>query len=80
MKRIKFACLEQTIHFQLKEDIAGHTMAAAAVKEELVQYKTQLDRKHVKYKIIEENVQSDDSIILKIKRQYNEYDCGNYLD
>lgn len=80
MKRIKFACLEQTIHFQLKEDIIGHEAAAAAVKDELKQYKAQLNHKNVKYRIFEEKTLPDDSIILKIKRQYNNYDCGDYLN
>ncbi|MGE4485101.1 MAG: hypothetical protein AB7C97_08330 [Oscillospiraceae bacterium] len=79
MKRIKAACLEQIIHFQLKEDLAGHEAAARAVKEELAMYKAQLERKHTKYKVIEETVQADESIILKIKRQYNSYDCGVFL-
>ena len=80
MKRVKYACLDQTIHFQLKEDLIGHEGAAKAVKDELAQFKAQLERKHSKYKIIEETVQPDDSIILKIKKQYNDYDCGDYLE
>lgn len=80
MKRVKYACLEQTIHFQLKEDNIGHEAAMKAVKDELENYKSSLDRKHTKYKILDEQVQSDGSIIIKIKRQYNDYSCGEYLD
>ena len=36
MKRIKSACLLQTIHFQLKEDL-DHTTAVQMVREELNQ-------------------------------------------
>jgi len=79
MKRVKYACLDQTIHFQLKEDLVSHEAAARAVKDELTQFKAQLERKRSKFKIVEETVQSDDSIILKVKRQYNDYDCGDYL-
>lgn len=79
MKRVKYACLDQIIHFQLREDLVGHEAAARAVKDELAQFKAQLEGKHSKFKIIEETVQSDDSIILKVKRQYNDYDCGDYL-
>ena len=43
MKRIKAACLEQTVHFQLKDDL-GHAAAARAVKEEYEHYKMQLER------------------------------------
>ena len=33
----------------------------------------------VKYKILAEETQPDGSVIVKIKRQYNNYDCGDYL-
>ena len=48
MKRIQAACLLQTIHFQLKEDV-GHAAAVRAVKEELEHYKTQLKRRRTKF-------------------------------
>ena len=70
MKRIKAACLEQTVHFQLKDDL-GHAAAARAVKEEYEHYKMQLERSRTRYKIVEETVQPDDSILIKIKKQYN---------
>jgi len=79
MKRIKAACVEQTIHFQLKEDL-GHLEAAHAVKDELERYKTQLNRSRTKFKIVEEAVQPDDSIIIKIKKQYAGHNSGDYLD
>ena len=50
------------------------------VKEEYEHYKRQLDRKHTKYKIVEESIQPDGSIIIKVKKQYNDHDCGDYLD
>ena len=50
MKRIKAACLEQTVHFMLKEDL-GHAAAANAVREEYAHYKTMLERNRTKYKI-----------------------------
>jgi hypothetical protein len=79
MRRIQFACLEQTIHFQIRDVLGCHDLAAKAVRDEVAQYKAQLDRKHTQYKIIEESVQPDDSIIIKIKRQYSGYSCGDYL-
>ena len=44
MKRIKTACLEQTVHFQLKEDI-DHEMAVKMVNEEYEHYKRLLEKK-----------------------------------
>ena len=51
MKRIKSACLDQTIHFHLKEDLAGHDGAAEAVKDELEQFKLQLERKNTLFNV-----------------------------
>ena len=45
MKRIKEACLLQTIHFQLKEDLP-HGAAVQAVRAEVADYKAQMDRNH----------------------------------
>ena len=38
MKRVKAACLTQTLHFMLKEDI-GHSYAVKLVNEEVKKYK-----------------------------------------
>lgn len=79
MKRIQSACLEKTLHFILKDDL-GHAAAANAVREEVAHYKAQLERSHTKYKILSEEVQPDDSIVVRIKMQYNNSPVGNYLD
>lgn len=79
MKRIVAACLAQTIHFQLKEDIVGHEAAARAVLDEVKQYKAHLERRRTKFVVLGEEKQPDDSIILTIKKQYNDYPCGDYL-
>ena len=79
MKRIKAACLLQTIHFQIKDDVEK-SLAAKIAREEAEHYKTLLTKNRIKYKIIEEAVQSDGSIILKIAKQHTTYDVGNYLD
>lgn len=79
MKRVKAACIEQTLHFQLKEEL-GHAAAVQAVKEEYTRYHNQLTRSRTRYKIVEETTLPDDSILVKIKKQYNNHDCGDYLD
>lgn len=79
MKRIQSACLMQTIHFQLKDDL-GHDAAVRAVKEELASYKAQLLKSRTKFRITDEAVQKDGSILLKITKQYQTYPCNGYLD
>ena len=78
MKRIKSACLLQTIHFQLKEDVP-HEIAVRGVKEELGHYKNQLARNRTRYQVVEEAQQPDGSIMLRIKKQYNSYNCDEYM-
>lgn len=79
MKRVQAACLLQTLHFQLKEDIA-HDLAVKAVQDEVAHYKAQLERNRTAYKIDEETVQPDGSIFIKIRKQYNAVRVGDYLD
>lgn len=79
MKRVKAACICQTLHFMLKEDV-GHDYAVSLVKQEVEQYKQKLDQNRTQYKIVDETVQSDGSIMIKIIKQYNTSPVGNYLD
>lgn len=79
MKRVKAACLTQTLHFMLKEDV-GHSYAVKFVNEEVKKYKEHLDKKQTQYKILSEETQADGSIIIEIKKQYNASPVGNYLD
>lgn len=79
MKRIKAACLEQTIHFQLKDGISSE-LAKQQVRQEYESYKVQMDRHRTQYKIIEEAEQPDGSLIIKIKKQNNAQPVGSYLD
>ena len=79
MKRVKAACITQTLHFLLKEDI-GNEYAKKLVTEEVKRYKEQLDKNKTKYKILSEETQADGSVIIEIKKQYNTSPVGHYLD
>lgn len=79
MKRVKSACITQTLHFLLKEN-APHDYALRLVTEEVKKYKEQLERNNTKYKILSEETQPDGSVIIEIKKQYNSSPIGNYLD
>ena len=79
MKRILSACLQQTIQFQMKDE-SDRALAAKEIREEYEKYKRQMERKRTQYKIIEEAVQEDGSIIIKIKKQVPNYAIGDYSD
>lgn len=78
MKRVKAACICQTLHFMLKEDV-GHDYAVKQAEQEVEQYKKNLERNHTKYKIVEQTNEPDGSIMLKVIKQYNSSPVGDYL-
>jgi len=79
MKRVKAACITQTLHFLLKEDV-GHDYAIKLVNDEVKKYKDSLEKGRVQYKILSETTQEDGSIMIEIKKQYNTSPVGHYLD
>ena len=79
MKRVKAACLLQTLHFLPKEEM-DRDLAVKMVRDEVEHYKAQLERNRIAYKIDEETVQPDGSVIIKIIKQYNSSPVGDYLN
>lgn len=79
MKRVKAACICQTLHFMLKEDLE-HDLAVKLVRDELATYKRRLDSSRTQYKILEETEQADGSVMVKIIKQYNQSPVGDYLN
>ena len=49
MKRVKAACICQTLHFMLKEDVA-HDYAVRLVQDEVAHYKKNRERNHTRYR------------------------------
>ncbi len=74
MKRIKHACLEQTLHFYVQD-----STAIRSAKDEFEIYKKGLERNKTAFKVLSEETQPDGSLIVKLKKQYNSYDCGEYM-
>lgn len=79
MKRVKAACICQTLHFLLKEDLP-HDTAVSLVREEVEQYKKGLERHHTRYKIVEQSEEADGSMLVKVIKQYNTTPVGEYLN
>ena len=79
MKRIKAACITQTLHFLLKEDVSSD-YAKKLVTEEVKKYKDSLKKNKTQYKILSEETLADGSVIIEIKKQYNTSPIGHYLD
>lgn len=80
MKRIKAACITQTIHF-INKDANGSEDSKRKVQDEIKRYKYRMDRERTKYKVISEEVQGNGSVIMEIVREYgNNKPTGHYLD
>lgn len=79
MKRVKAACITQTLHFMLKDGVEQE-YAQKLVQEEVRRYKEGLDRSRTQYRILSEKVLEDGSILIEIKKQYNTSPVGTYLD
>ena len=79
MKRVKAACICQTLHFQLKDDVPCQYAEELADKE-YAQYKEGMTRNGTQFRIVEEAKQPHGSIIVKIIKQYNNSPVGDYLN
>ena len=58
----------------------AHSLAERMVQEEVAQYKRRMEHSRIKFKILEETVQEDGSIMMKVVKQYNQSPVGEYLD
>jgi hypothetical protein len=67
------------LYFQVKPELPKHA-AEKNARAEYESYKATLIRNNTKHKIIAEKTQDDGSIIIKVKKQLNAYDVGEYLN
>lgn len=79
MKRIKAACLLQTICFQTK-DVCPSAYSRQEIEREYEAYKERMTRMGTKFQILEESTLPDGSILVKLKKQYNQQAIGDYFD
>jgi len=73
VKRVKAACIFQTLVFQQKEDSGfSREQILAMNRQEISRYKLSMDRTHTRYQITSEEEQEDGSILVRVRKQYNE--------
>lgn len=73
MKRIKSACILQTLVFAQKPDLdfdRDHVLKLNL--DEIEHYKRNLERAKTKYQIVDTAEQEDGSVIVHVKKQYND--------
>lgn len=82
MKRVKAACILQTLIFAQKPE-TGYTKERALKinKEEFEHYKVTLDRAKTRYQIIDAVEQEDVSLVVHVRKQYNDKaDVSEYFE
>lgn len=82
MKRVKAACILQTLVFAQKEEMGYSKDRALKINhEEIEHYKSMLERARTRYQIVDEIEQEDGSIVVHVRKQYNDKaDVSEYFN
>lgn len=73
MKRVKAACVLQTLLFAQKPEMGYSAEQAQKINEaEIAHYKTMLERNRIRYQILDTCVQKDGSVLVHVRKQYND--------
>ena len=82
MKRVKAACILQTLVFSQKDDCGlTHEQQLKANHGEVNRYKATMDRSRTRYQITEETEQADGSVLVRVRKQYNDNaDVSEYFN
>ncbi len=73
MKRVKAACIQQTLVFLQKED-SGLTrdQVLRLNRQEVERYKQSMERTHTRYQVVSQEELENGSIQLRVRKQYND--------
>lgn len=82
MKRVKAACILQTLVFAQKDDCGLTREQQLKVNhDEVSRYKATMDKSRTRYQITEETEQSDGSVLVRVRKQYNDKaDVSEYFN
>ena len=73
MKRVKAACILQTLVFLQKEDCGlSLNSVLEANRRDVENYKNTLGRSNTRYQIVSQEEQEDGSVIVRVRKQYND--------
>lgn len=73
VKRVKAACILQTLVFAQKPEMGYSKECALKInQEEIEHYKNTLERAKTRYQIVDTVEQEDGSIVVHIRKQYND--------
>ena len=73
MKRVKSACIFQTLVFAQKPELGySKDLALKINREELEHYESSLNKAKTRYQITDTAEEEDGSIVIHVRKQYNE--------
>ena len=73
MKRVKAACILQTLVFSQKPEMGYSKERSLQLnKEEIEHYKATLERAKTRFQIVDTVEQNDGSVVVHVKKQYND--------
>ena len=73
MKRVKAACILQTLVFMQKEDCGlSKNSIVEANRHDIENYIKTLERSRTRYQIVSQDEQDDGSIVVRVRKQYND--------
>lgn len=73
MKRVKADCILQTLVFMQKEDCGLSKISIIEANRcDIERYKKTMDRSHTRYQIVSQEEQEDGSIVVHVRKQYND--------
>ena len=73
MKRVKAACISQTLVFaQSPESGYSREQALKLNRTELERYRSELERAKIRYQLVDTAEQEDGAILVHVRKQYND--------
>ena len=82
MKRVRSACIMQTLVFVQREELSFTAEKALELsRAEYEKYKADLEKTGTRYQILLEKEETDGSVVVKIRKQYNDKtDVSEYFE
>lgn len=78
MKHVKAACILQTLVFAQNDDCG---LTRELNHDDVIRYKATMGRSRTRYQITEETEQADGSVLVRVRKQYNEKaDVSEYFN
>ena len=73
MKRVQAACILQTLVFMQKEDCGlSKNSIIESNRREFEHYKQTMEKTRTRYQIISQEEQEDGSLVVRVRKQYND--------